>query len=137
MTPHAVDSSVVLAAVVADVDGRTDPAAEAALAGAALPAHARVECYSVLTRLPQPLRVTPADAEALLAELFDAAHTLVLPAKHQRELVADLARVGVAGGAAYHGVIALTALAHGLPLLTRDARARPTYERVGVAFTTL
>ncbi|MBA2347655.1 MAG: PIN domain-containing protein [Solirubrobacterales bacterium] len=94
-------------------------------------AHAVLEAFSVLTRLPEPQRVSPVVAEALLGSL-----AAPVPApSDSREVVTTLARAGVAGGAAYDGLIALTSLAAGLPLLTRDARALPTYRRLGAAIT--
>jgi predicted nucleic acid-binding protein len=43
-----------------------------------------------------------------------------------------LSGLGVAGGAVYDGLVALAAKEHGLALATRDARARGTYDAVGV-----
>lgn len=43
-----------------------------------------------------------------------------------------LSRVGIAGGAVYDGLVALAAKEHGATLATRDARARGTYDAVGV-----
>ena len=43
-----------------------------------------------------------------------------------------LADSGVAGGAAYDGLVALAARDYGVPLATRDARACATYEAFGV-----
>jgi predicted nucleic acid-binding protein len=45
---------------------------------------------------------------------------------------ATLSRMGIAGGAVYDGLVALAAKEHGVPLATRDARARGTYDAVGV-----
>ena len=42
------------------------------------------------------------------------------------------ADTGLAGGAIYDALIAATARHAGATLLTRDRRARPVYERVGV-----
>ena len=44
-----------------------------------------------------------------------------------------LSELGIAGGAAYDGLVALAAMEHGAELATRDQRARPTYERVGAS----
>ncbi|MFT3855828.1 MAG: hypothetical protein QM733_24345 [Ilumatobacteraceae bacterium] len=44
-----------------------------------------------------------------------------------------LADRGIAGGAAYDGLVALAARQHGVTRATRDARARSTYEALGVA----
>ena len=44
-----------------------------------------------------------------------------------------LSRLGIAGGAVYDALAALAAEEHGAALATRDARARGTYDAVGVA----
>jgi hypothetical protein len=44
-----------------------------------------------------------------------------------------LSRLGIAGGAVYDALVALAAHENGTPLATRDARARGTYDAVGVA----
>jgi predicted nucleic acid-binding protein len=49
----------------------------------------------------------------------------------------ELARSGVAGGATYDGLVALAAREHGAVLVTRDARARSTYEALGVSVDVL
>lgn len=48
-----------------------------------------------------------------------------------------LAGAGVSGGATYDGLIALTALAHDLELLTRDRRAERTYRALHVPYQLL
>jgi predicted nucleic acid-binding protein len=129
VTALALDTSVAVpllvrphpahAAVVRWADGR-----EVVLAG-----HALAETYAVLTRLPDDLRVSPADAADLLGERFGA--PLVLDRATSADLPAVLAAAGVGGGAVYDALVALAAVAHGARLATRDARARPTYEAVG------
>jgi predicted nucleic acid-binding protein len=95
----------------------------------ALSGHALIETYSVLTRLPGDIRLAPADAARLLSERFQAP-LLVRPSDAKR--VADtLARLNIAGGAAYDAIVALAALTNHCSLATRDARARTTYEAVG------
>ena len=60
------DSSVCIPALLADHEDHH--AAQAALSEADLTiAHAAMETYSVLTRLPPPLRVSGAEAAALIA----------------------------------------------------------------------
>jgi predicted nucleic acid-binding protein len=95
----------------------------------ALSGHALAETYSVLTRLPGDLRLTPADAARLLAERF--VEPLLLGPDVARRLAAVLGRHGIAGGAVYDALVALAAVEHGAALATRDARARATYETVG------
>ncbi|MEO8889581.1 MAG: type II toxin-antitoxin system VapC family toxin [Jatrophihabitantaceae bacterium] len=95
-----------------------------------LSGHALVETYSVLTRLPGDVRVDPADAARLLSERFTTALPLdPSDSTHLPDLLADL---GIAGGATYDAIVALAALRNGCVLATRDARARVTYEAVGV-----
>jgi predicted nucleic acid-binding protein len=95
----------------------------------ALCGHALAETYSVLTRLPGDARLSPADAAHLIAERF--AVPLLLGPEVSRRLPEILADLGIAGGAVYDAMVALTATEHGCVLATRDGRARTTYERVG------
>ncbi len=129
MTVVALDTSVAVPLLVQTHrqhdhvvrwwDGR-----DVALAGHALP-----ETYSVLTRLPGDLRLTPADAARLLSARFRA--PLLLGSAEVAKLPDALARLGIAGGAVYDALVALAAAKHGAPLATRDARAAATYEVVG------
>lgn len=100
-----------------------------------VPAHALLESYSVLTRLPPPHRISPEHAADVVAQLPMSA--LVLPGDVHRGLVADLGRARIGGGAVYDALVAATARHHGLRLLTRDRRARATYDMVGVEYTVL
>jgi predicted nucleic acid-binding protein len=96
----------------------------------ALSGHALAETYSVLTRLPGDARLAPADAARLLHARF--ASPLVLGSPPARKLPETLSRLGIAGGAVYDALVALAARQHGVALATRDARARGTYDAVGV-----
>jgi toxin FitB len=96
----------------------------------ALSGHALAETYSVLTRLPGDLRVAPADAAHLLHERFT--EPLLLGARSSRRLPVLLSRLDIAGGAVYDAMVAMAAAEHDADLATRDARARTTYEAVGV-----
>jgi toxin FitB len=126
----AVDTSVAVpllvrshqhhAAVVQWWDGQ-----ELALSG-----HALAETYSVLTRLPGDARLAAADAARLLDARFKT--PLVLSGEHARKVHATLSSSGVVGGAVYDALVALAAKEHRVPLATRDARARGTYDAVGV-----
>lgn len=97
--------------------------------------HALAETYSVLTRLPGDARVAAADAVALIDANFAA--SLQLGARAARSAHREFARRGIAGGATYDGLVALAAREHGTVLATRDARARSTYEALGVAVQVL
>jgi predicted nucleic acid-binding protein len=100
----------------------------------AIPAHVLLESFSVLTRLPAPHRIAVSDAATVLDAMVDAAGlTLIgLPAEEHRQLVSTLATQGVRGGAVYDGLVAATARHHDVELLTRDRRARATYDALGV-----
>lgn len=98
----------------------------------AVPTHVLVESYSVLTRLPPPHRIAPADAAAAITACPFAA--LSLPDRAFRQLIAHLAAHQVRGGATYDALIAATAAHHKLTLVTRDRRARPTCDALGVAY---
>lgn len=94
-----------------------------------LSGHALPETYSVLTRLPGDLRLTPEDAARILSARFGA--PLALPASTFARLPTLLAEHRIAGGAVYDALIALAALAHDATLATRDGRARATYDVLG------
>ena len=132
---RAADSSVSIPALLADHEGHAT--AEAALEETNVTvAHAAIETYSVLTRLPPPLRLSGNQAAALIDRRLPT-KWIVLDSGAQADAMRQLAAHGVSGGAAYDGLIALTAAHHGAELLTLDRRASRTYERLGVAFSLL
>jgi predicted nucleic acid-binding protein len=98
-----------------------------------LPAHAAVEAYSVLTRLPGGLALPPVVAAELLADRFPG-RRLRLSARENASVLASFAAAGVFGGATYDGLVALEALAHEQTLVTLDERAQRSYGRLGVPF---
>jgi toxin FitB len=129
----AVDTSVAVPLLV-----RTHTAHEAVVEWwngreLALCGHAVAETFSVLTRLPGDVRLTPGDAARLLDERFP--RRLTLSTSASSDLPDVLGRLGIAGGAVYDAMVALVAAEHGAVLATRDARARVTYEAVGVPVT--
>lgn len=129
MTSVACDTSVLVAALLPWHDDHT--ACRPLLKEVThLPAHVLVETYSVLTRLPAPHRLTGDVAAAAVAALPFA--VLELPESQVRELPGRLAAAQVTGGATCDGLIAATVVRHGCRLHTRDARARRTYQRLGV-----
>lgn len=126
---RAVDTSVAIPLLVASHEahsavGKWSVAFDLCLAG-----HSLAETYSVLTRLPDELRVTPEDAVRLIDDLF----VDVVPLKESTAAAVhhELAGYEIAGGASYDGLVALAARDAALVLATRDARALPTYEAVG------
>jgi predicted nucleic acid-binding protein len=127
----AVDTSVAVPLLVRSHQHHADVVRwwggqELTLSGHALP-----ETYSVLTRLPGDARLSAPDAARLLDARFTA--PLTLSGQAARDVHATLSGLGVAGGAVYDGLVALAAKEHGMALATRDARARGTYDAVGVS----
>jgi len=124
----ACDTSVLIPAVLpwhahhAECLRRAQEASE-------VPAHVLLECFSVLTRLPAPHRVAPVDAERLVSAL--PLRAVALPAQEHLRIVQLVAARGIRGGAVYDALVGATAVHHELTLLTRDVRARLTYEIVG------
>ena len=129
MTP---DSSVVIAAFAS-----WSPHHEAAievLAGQRahdLLAHAELETYSVLTRLPEPFRAEPELVAQYLSEDYPG-RRMVLPERERRTLIRRLASLSISGGAVYDALAAATAAHHGHALITCDRRAASVYSRLNV-----
>lgn len=128
----AVDSSIVVAALVQWHEGHE--AAREQAHGQLVPAHAYLESYAVLTRLPGPGRLAARTARELLAAWFPPAHVIPPPTDAIAGFVERMAASQVVGGASYDALIALTAAAHGQELRTRDRRAERTYQRLGVTY---
>jgi predicted nucleic acid-binding protein len=87
-------------------------------------AHAVVEAYAVLTRLPSPHRLAPADAWRLIKTNFvTAAKLAALPGAAHIALLDALAASDLGGGRTYDALIAATA-AHAKAdvLMTFNAR---------------
>lgn len=101
-----------------------------------LVAHAAVEAYSVLTRLPPPHRAQPGIVHTFIAERF-AEPFLTLSEEGHREFLATVAANSILGGQAYDALIAFTAAEHEATILSLDQRAAVTYESVGVETTYL
>lgn len=130
----AVDTSVVVAALASWHEGH-EQASAAVDRGVRLPAHCLMESYSVLTRLPPPHRMEPGLVRDLLHARFPDAP---LPLHGDSHAVLDrLVDAGVSGGAAYDGLIGITAADHDAVLLSRDRRAARIYAALGVRFELL
>src|SRR2546422_4474794 len=128
----ACDTSVAVAAL--DPSHEAHPVCRRALVELrpALAGHATFETYSVLTRLPLPLRLSAGQAAAVLAAAFpedcwlDAAATGDL-----RERLADL---GIVGGSVYDALVGQASVTNRRTLLTRDRRAERTYRSIGAEY---
>ena len=127
----AADTSVVVAAF-ASWHERHEGARKALDDGARLIEHCALETYSVLTRLPPPHRASGALVREFLAARFPQPF-LRLTAKAYREFLLSMPDRAVTGGAAYDALVAATASAFDVELVTCDRRALPMYERYGVS----
>lgn len=124
----AVDSSVLVAtlltwherhAAARDVVERLLAAPEDVV----LAADVLLETYSVLTRLPAPHRLAPADAEGLLRENFRRCRTESLSGGQAWTLLRSLPERGVAGGTVYDARIVAAVLKGGASrILTFNVR---------------
>ena len=117
----AVDSSVVIAAFASWHEHHA--IARKAMTGRPrLIAHAAVESYSVLTRLPPPHRASPAIVHSFITERFTDPF-LTLSESGYQELLATVAAGQILGGPAYDALIAFTAAEHNATLVSLDRRA--------------
>lgn len=131
----AVDTSVAIAALDA---GHAAHAACLQVVQARRPGlagHAGFETFSVLTRMPGQLGVDSTTAASLIARVFP---TLYWPkASAARALLTRLGTLGVTGGSVYDALVGEAARQNGCRLLTRDHRARRTYDLLGVEYVLL
>jgi len=72
-------------------------------------AHAVLEAYAVLTRLPPPHRLSSADALAVLDRNWGESESIALTAAETWRALRELAGTGVSGGRIYDGCIAASA----------------------------
>jgi predicted nucleic acid-binding protein len=126
------DSSVTIAALLTDHPAH-EIASDALARCKTTIAHAAIETYSVLTRLPAPHRVDAVTAATVVNARLPSTYA-TLDASTYADVPATLAAAGVSGGATYDALIALTALEHDLELFTRDRRAERTYRALNVPY---
>lgn len=98
-----------------------------------VPAHALAESFSVLTRLPAPQALGPAQAHELLLRSFPD-EPLTLSGAGYLATIRRLAEADTGGGRVYDAIIGAAAAEVGACLLTADRRALSTYALVGAAF---
>ncbi len=132
----ALDTSVVVAALLAwhEHHARALPVVQAALAAEEppiLPLPVVVESFAVLTRLPAPWRLAPADAHALLARTFRArARVVGLDGPEAWDLLDAAIVSGTAGGATYDALVGACARKAGATrIATFDRRG---FEHLGL-----
>ena len=128
----AVDTSVAVAALDAGHAAHTACAATVRSRRPALAGHAAWETFSVLTRMPGQLVVDAPTAASVIGHTFPTIHWLA--PEHARALFARLRTVGLIGGAIYDALVGEAARTNQCRLLTRDLRARRTYDLLGVEY---
>lgn len=128
----AVDTSVAVAALDAGHAAHGPCLAAVREHRPALAGHAAYELFAVLTRLPGLLAIDPTDATRLIDRVFpDVAW---LSTGDSDTLRSRLAATGLIGGAVYDALVGEAARTNGRRLLTRDLRARRTYDLLGVDY---
>jgi toxin FitB len=86
-----------------------------------LAAHSLAEAYSVLTRLPEPHRLRPADALDLIEANWSRARLVALGGADYRRTLRRCRDLSIAGGAVYDALIAECARKAGVStILTWD-----------------
>lgn len=109
-----LDTSCLVAAALTQHEHHAATLADLARRRAAghefvLVSHALVEAYAVLTRLPPPHRVAPADAIAVLDRNWGALETVALTGAESWRALRQHAAAGVGGGRVYDGQISACA----------------------------
>lgn len=120
MAAFVLDTTVIVAVLCSwhehhgratrEIERRVDAGDSLLMAGPAL-----VESYAVLTRLPSPYRLSPANALTLLEANFpeECAHPVVLDSSEYAKLVNGAPSRGIVGGAMHDAVIYACAEAAG------------------------
>lgn len=127
-----LDTSVSVASVVEDHTAHVIVTDHLRGHRLGLSGHAFFETFSVLTRLPSPLRRAPAAITRLLGTNFP--ETRFLGADDTSDLADRLGGLGIAGGSVYDALVGTAAACHDLPLATRDRRALDTYRVLDVDY---
>jgi predicted nucleic acid-binding protein len=114
LSSYLLDTSCLVAAVCSWHERHEATRREIARRDAAgerlvLAAHSLAEAYSVLTRLPEPHRLDPRDALALLEANWSEARAVALAAADYRSVLRRCRDAGIGGGAVYDALIAESA----------------------------
>ncbi len=75
-----------------------------------LSTHRLAELYAVMTRLPQPLRVSPEEAEAVITDLLGYLEPVPLLAEDYQRALVRMIDLKLTGGSVFDAVIAQAAL---------------------------
>lgn len=114
MTAYLLDTGCLVAAVCAWHIHHEATRREIERRGAAgeelvLAAHSLAETFSVLTRLPEPHRLRPDDALALIEANWGETRLVALAGSDYRSTLRRCREVGIGGGAVYDALIAACA----------------------------
>jgi len=90
------------------------------------------ETYSVLTRLPIPLRLSADQAVSVISAAFPG--DCWLDGAGLRDLRERLVDLDIVGGSVYDALVGQAAVTNGRALLTRNRRAERTYRSLGVEY---
>jgi predicted nucleic acid-binding protein len=126
---NVADSSVLIAALASHHEGHAR-AVDALRGVSKVIVHAAFETCSVLSRLPENLRMEAATVLETLERDFPRPW-LAMGCDGQHACLRRSVDAGLRGGALYDALIAATAREHGATLLSADRRAREAYEAMG------
>jgi predicted nucleic acid-binding protein len=91
--------------------------------GLVLAAHTYLECFSVLTRMPKPMRIEPQPAREAIDKAFGHATRAIPSLELYDSILEACATTGNAGGLAYNALIANTVYREGARcILTWNAK---------------
>ena len=113
------DTSVLLAALLVEHANHSlaFPQLELARRGmvqGCLSTHSLAELYSVMTRLPLPLRVVPDEAEAAIMDLLDYLEPSPLLVAEYQQAIRQMVTLRLVGGVIFDAIIAQAALKAGV-----------------------
>lgn len=124
-----IDTSVAVALLLEDHSAHDSCRAALADHDLGLAGHATFETMSVLSRLPAPQRRSVRAIHDAIDHSFPK--TRFLSEQGTRSAAAHMGELGIGGGAVYDALVAAVAIEQGLPLVSRDQRALPTYQAMG------
>lgn len=109
------DTSVLIAALLVEHSSHAAAFSKLELARRGevqgyLSTHSFAELYSVMTRLPPPLRVTPEEAVEILTDLAEYVEPIPLVATDYQRAIALMAQLNLPGGGIFDAVIAQAVL---------------------------
>jgi len=132
---YSVDTSVAVAALDAGHAAHAICLSAIRKHRPGLSGHAAFETFSVLTRMPGALSIDAPTAQGIISRVFPEVHWLEADAA--RSLLDRLGAVGIVGGSVYDALVGEAARINKTVLLTRDHRARRTYDLLGVDYELL